>query len=252
MNSGGNFFKNKILSFTKKGNNDGEDIIDEHETINDEEFFDDFFASSKDERAQKPEKDLDDSAALPTPKPAEKPEPIKAPIFNPVEQMQQASTPQSAPRVAPVQAPTPTANYKYDYAKMNDYSSTQAKAQAPIKKTAPKAKEQNYSYSSAPEAKVYAVVLKSADDVRAVVDCMLQKQMVAIYVDMSTLSKLEERRALDFIDGAKYVLKAHVKCISSKIYMVTQKNVGMDGDFMDFSQVNNAQYAKAQGESKYY
>lgn len=252
MNSGGKFFKNKILNFSKRNSNEyQEDTYEnEQEVMSDEEFFGEFFANTdtqNDEKAIKEE--------LPMQEPVKKEEPAQA--KNPI------PTYDSSFKTS--QQTANDTSYKYDFSKMNDYSShssyekNEPVAKAPVAAPVPAKKVKATSYT-APQAssfapkssfeptkqsKVYAIVLKSADDVRAVVDCMMEKKIVAIYVDMTILSKLDERRALDFIDGAKYVLKTNVKCISPKIYMVTPEFVSMDGDFMDFSEKH---YEKAQGE----
>ncbi|MFI3141532.1 MAG: hypothetical protein R3Y27_04395, partial [Clostridia bacterium] len=201
MNLNGNFLKNKILSFSKKGKeNLEEDDFDFEDKLDDDEFFEDFFEQNK--KSENKEEET-------IPQPVKKSQPVQN-----YEAQLNASAEQIKKPTTPAKENNNYDSYKYDFGKTQNFNSepaqikpqkieTQFQMPKPVKKQAPIQSNYNPSalFADVEEAKVYAIVLKSADDVRSVVDCMMEKQIIAIYIDMTKLSKLDERRALDFIDG---------------------------------------------------
>ena len=87
----------------------------------------------------------------------------------------------------------------------------------------------------AQKLKVALFVLEDMNDSRNVADCMIDRGIVTI-CDLSKLDTKEERRALDFLDGVKYVCNSKIESISDHIYLVVPEAAELSGDF--FSQVD--------------
>lgn len=72
------------------------------------------------------------------------------------------------------------------------------------------------------------------DDVKEITDHLKERR--AVIVNLETLTKEDQRRIIDFLSGATYVVDGSIQKISTLIYLITPKSVEIQND------IEKAQY----------
>lgn len=163
----------------------------------------------------------------------EEEEPIEEPVQAPAPKQPRAARPESAN--APSYQPYGAGQYQASAYQPYGASGSQADSgAAKSKKSAGNIYSMN-DMKPSQKLKVALFVLEDMNDSRNVADCMIDRGIVTI-CDLSKLENKEERRALDFLDGVKYVCNSKIESISDHIYLVVPEAAELSGDF--FSQVD--------------
>ena len=124
-------------------------------------------------------------------------------------------------------------------------SSQAAKSSAPQFNSAPKAAAQTPNLydinaaSKSPKFKLSFISLQDIYDVKNVAHLMMQKDTI-IVVNISYLDDDLRRRAMDFLDGAKYVSKTVFARFSETMCAFIPANIELSGDF--YGQVEIASF----------
>ena len=66
------------------------------------------------------------------------------------------------------------------------------------------------------------------DDVKEISDHLKERR--SVIVNLETVTKEDQRRIIDFLSGATYVIDGSMQKISSLIYLITPKNVEIQND----------------------
>ena len=66
------------------------------------------------------------------------------------------------------------------------------------------------------------------DDVKEISDHLKDRR--SVIVNLETVTKEDQRRIIDFLSGATYVIDGSMQKISSLIYLITPKNVEIQND----------------------
>ena len=66
------------------------------------------------------------------------------------------------------------------------------------------------------------------DDVKEICDHLKERR--AVIVNLETLTKDDQRRIIDFLSGATYVVDGSIQKISTLIYLITPKSVEIQND----------------------
>ena len=72
------------------------------------------------------------------------------------------------------------------------------------------------------------------DDVREISDHLKERR--SVIVNLETVTKEDQRRIIDFLSGATYVVEGSIQKISTLIYLITPKSVEIQND------IEKAQY----------
>ena len=77
------------------------------------------------------------------------------------------------------------------------------------------------------------------DDVKEISEHLKERR--SVIVNLETVTKEDQRRIIDFLSGATYVIDGSMQKISSLIYLITPKNVEIQNDIEKKEDVENAE-----------
>ena len=105
-----------------------------------------------------------------------------------------------------------------------------------FKRKASKSGANIYNMNSAPKAapkfRLYFLSLNDMYDAKNVADKIIDKNTIVI-INLSNLADEQRVRAMDFLDGAKYVAKCIYTQLTEDVYAYIPGDVELHGDFLD-------------------
>ncbi len=118
---------------------------------------------------------------------------------------------------------------------MPEYNSyEEPKYEAPKRKTKSGANIYNMNSTPkyAPKFRLYFLTLNDMYDAKNVADRIIDKNTLVI-INLANLSEDQRVRAMDFLDGAKYVAKCIYTQLTEDVYAYIPGDVELHGDFLD-------------------
>ena len=116
-----------------------------------------------------------------------------------------------------------------------------AEAPQPADKAGQNANIYNFNNRPANKFKLNSILLRDIYDAKNVAALMMEKDTIVV-VNLSYLSDEQKIRAMDFLDGAKYVTKSVFVRFAENICAFVPESVELFGDF--FSQVDLGSFNK--------
>lgn len=114
----------------------------------------------------------------------------------------------------------------------DDYEEPVRETRSKVSKSGAKIYNMNSSPKYAPKFKLYFLSLNDMYDAKNVADKIIDKNTIVI-INLANLDDDQKIRAMDFLDGAKYVAKCIYTQLTEDVYAYIPGDVELHGDFLD-------------------